>query len=380
MSKTFKVDQKSLVATLSSMQPICSKRTTLDVTESILFQVMPRELILKGTDLEISLQSSIPIESNLEDSETFLISGKRIFELTKEIEGEIEFIIAKNHLRMKATGTRGTGCVDLQLNIRQAEDFPPFPERIENLMQVDSSFLLNLISKVSFVIPSNHSNNALNGVLFECNDKAITLVATDGHSLAEATSSKYTLAEEKKWLLPKRAILELKKILESGETENLFVGTCSSQLVFSGAHFNFFSKLIADPFPQYKPVLDREGFLPATVAKEALIKTLKRSNCLLTGQFLSTNFTFKQGALDVSLHNKEVGKLKESIQLDIFDGESIESRFYSPYLLNGLQAFSEDAISFYIKNKTKPIIFETKEDDINLTYLVMPVSATSNDV
>jgi DNA polymerase-3 subunit beta len=374
MNKTFRVDQKSLVATLSSMQPICSKRTTLDITESILFQVMPRELILKGTDLEIALQSSIPIESNLEEAETFLISGKRIFEITKEIEGEIEFIITKNHLRMKAVG------VDLQLNIRPSEDFPPFPERIENLMQVDSSFLLNLISKVSFVIPSNHSNNALNGVLFECNNKSIMLVATDGHSLAEATSHKYTLAEEKKWLLPKRAILELKKILEGGDSENLFVGTCSGQLVFSGAHFNFFTKLIADPFPQYKPVLNREGFLPATVAKGALVKTLKRSNCLLAGQFLSTNFTFKQGALDISLHNKEVGKLKESIQLAAFDGESIESRFYSPYLLNGLQVFSEDAVSFYIKNKTKPIIFETKEDDINLTYLVMPISATSNDI
>lgn len=374
MSKTFKVDQKSLVATLSSMQPICSKRTTLDVTESILFQVMPRELILKGTDLEISLQSSMPIESSLEESETFLISGKRIFELTKEIDGEIEFVIAKNHLRMKAAG------VDLQLNIRQPEDFPPFPERIENLMQVDSSFLLNLISKVSFVIPSNHSNSALNGVLFECDDKAMTLVATDGHSLAEVTSEKYTLAEAKKWLLPKRAVLELKKILEGGEAENLFVGTCSSQLVFSGAHFNFFTKLIVDPFPQYKPVLDKEGFMPATVAKGALVKTLKRSNCLLAGQFLSTNFTFKQGELDVSLHNKEVGKLKESIQLDSFKGEDVESRFYSPYLLNGLQAFSEDAINFYIKNKTKPIIFETKEEDINLTYLVMPVSATSSDV
>jgi len=374
MKQTFRVDQKSLVSMLSSMQPICSKKTTLDVTESILFQVMPRELILKATDLEISLQSSVPIESTLEDSTTFLISGKRVFELVKEIEGEIEFILAESHLRLKARG------VDLQLNIRSAEDFPPFPERIENLMQIDSEFLLKLIGKVSFVIPSNHSNNALNGVLFECNDKAMKLVATDGHCLAEITTEKYTLPEGKKWLLPKRAVLELKKILEGGDTENLFLGICSSQLVFSGAHFNFFTKLIVDPFPQYKPVMEREGFFPATVAKGAFVKTLKRSNCLLAGQFLSTSFTFNNGSLDISLHNKEVGKLKESIQLGIFDGEKIESRFYSPYLLSGLQAFSEDSVQFFIKNKTKPIIFESKQDDHNMIYLVMPVSATSSDV
>lgn len=374
MNKSFKVDQKALIETLSSMQPICSKKTTLDVTESIFFQVMPRELILKGTDLEISLQSSMPIESNLDDTTTFLISGKRIFELVKEIEGEIEFIIADTFLRLKAKD------VDLQLNIRSADDFPPFPERIENLMKIESPFLLKLISKVIFVIPSNHSNNALNGVFIECNENGMTLVATDGHSLAEVSTQKQTLSEAKKWLLPKRAVLELKKILESYESENLFIGTCSSQLVFSGAHFNFFSKLIVDPFPQYKPVLDKEGFIPATVDKESFSRTLKRSNCLLAGQFLSTNFTFKQGSLDVSLHNKEVGKLKESIQIDQFSGEEIESKFYSPYLLNGLQAFPEDNVKFHIKNKTKPIIFETSEEDCQLTYIVMPVSATSTDV
>lgn len=371
MKKIFTVDQKSLLGMLSSMQPICSKRTTLDVTESILFQVMPRELILKSTDLEISLQSSVPIESNLEDSETFLISGKRIFELIKEIEGEIEFVIADNHLKLKATG------VDLQLNIRSTEDFPPFPERIENLMEMDSSFLLKLIGKVSFVIPNNHSNNALNGVFFECNENALTLVATDGHSLAEVKTAKYQLPESKKWLLPKRAVLELKKILEGSDSKKVFVGTCSSQLVFSGTHFNFFTKLIVDPFPQYKPVLEKEGFFPATVAKGALVKTLKRSNCLLAGQFLSTNFTFKPGRIDISLQNKEVGKLKESVHLEKFDGETIESRFYSPYLLTGLQAFGEDEISFFVKNKAKPIIFESKQEDHHLTYLVMPVSSTS---
>jgi len=371
--RIFKVDQKSLINILSSMQPICNKKTTLQVTESIFFHIMPRELILKATDLEISLQSSVPIESNLEDAVTFLISGKRIFELVKEIDGELEFIVTESFLRLKAGG------VDLQLNIRPAEDFPPFPERIENLMQIDSVFLLNLIGKVSFVIPNNHSNNALNGVLFTCNDKEMTFVATDGHSLAEVVTDKYKLAEEKKWLLPKRAVLELKKILEGNEAENLFLGTCSNQLVFSGGRFNFFTKLIVDPFPQYKSVLDRKGFFPATVEKGAFVKTLKRSNCLLAGKFLSTSFTFKPEKLSISLHNKEVGKLNESISLENFDGEEVESKFYSPYLLSGLQAFSEENVKFYIKNKTKPIIFESRQEECSVTYLVMPVSSANDE-
>jgi DNA polymerase III subunit beta len=367
MSETFKIEQKALLSMLSSMQPICSKKTTLDVTESILFQITPRELTLKATDLEISLQSSAAIESSLTDPVSFLITGKRIFELVKELDGDISCTIKNNQLRLQSGG------VDLELNIREAQDFPPFPERIENLMNMETLFLQKLLNKVSFVIPSNNANSALNGMLFECDDKGLTMVATDGHCLARAQSANYSLAESKKWLLPKRAVLELKKILDTSDSEQIFVGECGSQLVFSGTHFNFFTKLIVDQFPQYQPVLDKEGFMPAVVARGAFVKTLKRAGCLLAGQFVSTNFVFKPDTVDISLHNKEVGKLDESIKLADYKGENVESKFYSPYLLNVMQVLGEENVKFMIKNPAKPIIFESGDEDHSLTLLVMPV-------
>ncbi|MFH0898637.1 MAG: hypothetical protein V1855_03595, partial [bacterium] len=127
MEGKFVISQKDLLSLLSSMQPICNKRTTLDVTESIMFDVAPRELTLKATDLEISLQSNVAIESDIEQNVRFLISGKRIFEIVKEMDGDIEFKIRDNQMHLKGEG------VNLALNIRNSEDFPPFPEKIENL-------------------------------------------------------------------------------------------------------------------------------------------------------------------------------------------------------------------------------------------------------
>ncbi|MFH1644092.1 MAG: DNA polymerase III subunit beta [bacterium] len=370
MKGKFSVEQKDLLSMLSSMQPICSKRTTLDVTETIFFQVAPKELTLKGTDLEISLQSTLAIESDLLENISFLISGKRIFELIKEIDGTIEFIVKDNQLNLKAEN------VDLSLNIKNSQDFPPFPERIENLMEIDASFLLSLLNKVAFLIPQNNSNAALNGMLLEFKDGFMSFVATDGHCLAKVQTKKYSLPEDKKWLLPKRAVLEIKKLLEESEDENVFLGTCGNQLVFSGSNFNFFTKLISDPFPQYDPVMEKEGFIPAKLSRESFVRTLKRTSCLLAGQFVSTNFKFKQGIVDVSLHNKEVGKIDESLPLKDFKGEDVKSRFYSPYILNGLQIFPDENVQFFIKNDSKPIIFEANSDNYHLTFLVMPVSAT----
>ena len=201
MENSFVVDQKALISILSFMQPICTKRTTLDATNAILFHVGHKELTLKSTDLEISLQASCEIkDSSLVDPQIFLVSGRRIFELTKELDGKITFTLTENQIHFQSGKS-----VNLALNLKNPEDFPPFPERIENLMHIDATFMTEILGKVSFLIPQSNSNPALNGLLLEICNKELKMTTTDGHCLAQICSGKYKLDEEKKWLVPKRA-------------------------------------------------------------------------------------------------------------------------------------------------------------------------------
>ena len=372
MDNKFIVEQKPFISLLAAIQPICTKRTTLDATTYIMFAIGHKELVLKSTDLEISLQSSYILKNSTIDQPcSFLVSGRRIFDLVKELEGDIEFIFDNNQLTLQS------GSINLALNIKDSQEFPPFPERIENLMQLNSSFLLEMLDKVAFLIPQNNANQALNGLYLEISETEFKMTTTDGHCLAQVSTSKYTLPEPKKWLLPRRAIFEVKKILESAPDGTIFLGTCGNQLVFSGESFNFFTKLLADPFPQYTPILNKEGFQGAVVDRHQLIKTLRRSSCLLSGQFIATNFGFESEKLHVSMQNKEVGKLQEDLPLREFSGAKLDVRFYAPYLLSGLQAFGDDHVKFFLKNSSRPIIFETQTEQSHLTYLVMPVSPTS---
>lgn len=373
MAEKFVVEQKSLLSMLSSTQPICSKRTTIETTSSILCSVNSKELILKSTDLEISLQSSCELkESSLTDTLSFLVNGKRIFDLVRELDGSISFTLSKNQLLLHA------GSVQLALNIKDAQDFPPFPERIENLMQLESSFLFMLLDKVSFLIPQSNANPALNGLYLELNKDSLTMTTTDGHCLAQVQTNRYHLEEPRNWLLPRRAILELKKVLEDFKEQHVFLGTCGNQLVFSGETFNFFTKLLAPAFPEYKAILAKEGFIPATIDRASLVKTLRRSACLLSGQFIATSFGFKPEMLDVTLNNKEVGKMEERLSLKAFSGDELNVKFYAPYLLSGLNVFPEENLTFYLSTSSKPIIFETgHEGSYSLTYLVMPVSTAA---
>ncbi len=371
MKNKFIVDQKPFLSLLSAMQPICTKRTTLDATASILFQVGHKELVLKSTDLEISLQASHRLEqSHIENPFSFLVSGKRIFELVKELDGEIEFNLVDNQLKLKAGSAR------LALNIREAQDFPPFPERIENLMQFDKMFLLEMINKVAFLIPQNNATQALNALFLEISQQELKMTTTDGHCLAQVRSEKYHLEEQRSWLLPRRAIFELKKIIEGYQETQIFLGTCGNQLVFSGESFNFFTKILADQFPQYATILDKNGFVPARIDRSHFVKTLKRSCCLLSGQFIATTFGFSSEKMHVSMQNKEVGTLQEDVPLNEFVGDRLDVRFYAPYLLSGVQSFNQESIQFFLKNSSRPIIFESEDTHYKMTYLVMPVAPT----
>jgi len=64
MKNRFVVKQKPLLSILSSMQPICTKRTTLEATATILFQIGHKELILKSTDFwgEFSLVGPVRVK------------------------------------------------------------------------------------------------------------------------------------------------------------------------------------------------------------------------------------------------------------------------------------------------------------------------------
>ncbi len=376
MYSTFIVEQKQLFSILSSMQPICTKRTTMDSTASILFHVGFKELVLKSTDLEVSLQSNCSLVKNTGTHEfDFLVSGKRIFDLVKELEGDITCTMSSTQLHLSAND------VQVSLNLRDAQDFPAFPERIENIMQLDASLLIEMINKVAFVIPQNHANAALNGLYWELSSTALTMTATDGHCLAQVMSPICTHDEPRRWLLPRRAIFELKKIIESlNGTSTLFLGLCNNQLVFSGESFNFFTKLLNDSFPQYASILNKDGFVPARLDRTRFLKTLRRSTCFLSGNLVqATSFHFGDQKLNVTMDNKEIGRLDESISLDAYAGNPLTVYFYAPYLLNGVPVLGGDSVNLLLKNGSSPVIFQDQNERFSLLYLVMPIVPQRNE-
>lgn len=378
MKLSFTLDQEQLESALSLLQGVCGKRTAVEATTNILLGLdgQSDELILKATDLEISLQCTLPLlESSIGEGHAvaFLVGGRRFFELIKELSGPLVLTYDGVRLTIVAQDIPGT---KIALATADASLLPALPENIENCMVLASNFVRDMLSRVCTIIPSNNANPALNGLLVEAGPQGLSFVATDGFSLVRILGTNYTVPTSTLWTMPKKAVMELRRILDVFKNDSqLFLGLCQGQLVFSGQRFNFFTRLINEPFPAYQKILNYQDFTKGQLTTSQLSPALRRSGFLLSGRFLAAKLIFSTNQLALELDNPEVGNLQETAPLaQLILEEPLVCRFFPPYLLAALQAFEVATLDFWIKSKGQPIFFEHQFEQFNMLYLVMPVA------
>jgi DNA polymerase-3 subunit beta len=386
MKLVFFLDQKSLSSVLALIQNICTKKTALESTSNVLFLVGDsQEVIIRATDLDISLQFSLPAKIYVAEAQSLLVNAKRLYDFVKDLSSLIKFSYDGTTLAINY-GEDDALDPDFSLTLltTDPETFPAFPERIENVINLDASFLQFALNKTAPLIPTANPNPAINCLLLDFDQSGLNLVATDGHSLAMVRNTNYSLSESKSWTLPRKSVFELKKVVDSflsssfskeNSGQELFFGFCKGQVVFSGPNFNFFTRLIADPFPNYKPLLDFQDFQKGQILLSALSPLLKRVGYLLSGRFIPALFSFDNNHVKVFFQNPESGSISEQISFLPLSKINLEIKFYTPYLLAVSSAFEHGDVDFFIKSSTQPIFFHQDLNGYSLTYLVMPVFA-----
>lgn len=384
MKLVFTLDQKSLALVLGLVQNICGKKTPLEATACVLFTMgETQEVIVRVTDLETSLQFILPAEIFVAEAQSVLVNARRLFDFVKDLSSTIRFSYDGTTLSINY-GSNEAWDPDFHLNLCTMDptSFPAFPDKIENVINLETAFIQSSLDKVINLIPQNNINSSINGLLLDFDTEALNLVATDGHSLILIKNPSFNLSEPRAWTLPKKAVSELKRVLDAFvdlaksttmSYEEVFLGICKGQVVFSGANFNFFTRLVAEPFPNYKAALNYESFSKGSLALSTLSPILKRVGYLLSGKFLPAEFLFKNNHLKVSFDNPDSGKFSEIMALEPKVALDCSLKFYSPYVLSCCSVFDNVVVDFYIKSKTSPIFFKQDFPSFSMVYLIMPI-------
>src|SRR5215475_14382653 len=209
------VGKNDLLKELTATQGVVERKTTIPILSNFLFEAGNDKLSITATDLDLSLRTSCPAKVKKEGSCT--VPARKLFEYVKLLsDGDISIKLMENHWVQIRSGRSNTKMVGMaRANFPAVPNFPA-----SGAIKLPAQVVRTMIAKTIFAISNEESRYTLNGALMVLKPETITMVATDGHRLAhiERGGEKFEgVSGEMKTLIPKKAMDELKSLVDSTE-------------------------------------------------------------------------------------------------------------------------------------------------------------------
>src|SRR6202048_2308690 len=250
------VSKFELLRELTATQGVVERKTTIPILSNYLFEAAGDKLSLTATDLDLSLRTSCNAKVKKEGACT--IPARKLFDYVKLLpDADITIRLLENHWVSIRCGRSNTKMVGMARS--NFPGLPVFPSA--GVIKIPAAVLRSMIAKTGFAIASEESRYTLNGALMVLKPESITMVATDGHRLAhvERTGEKFEgVSGELKTLVPKKAMDELKSLLDSTDAEAIEFAKDESTLYFRIGQRLLTSRQLTGQFPNYEAVLPKE--------------------------------------------------------------------------------------------------------------------------
>src|SRR5437763_10739090 len=224
------VSKFELLRELSATQGVVERKTTIPILSNYLFEAGGDRLSLTATDLDLSLRTSCNAKVKKERSCT--IPARKLHDYVKLLpDADITIRLLEIHWVGIRCGRSNTKMVGMARS--NFPSLPAFPTA--GMVTIPAAVLRQMIAKTTFAIANEESRYTLNGALMVLKPESITMVATDGHRLAhiERGGEKFDgISGEMKTLIPKKAMDELRSLLDSTDVEAIEFAKDESTLYF----------------------------------------------------------------------------------------------------------------------------------------------------
>ena len=256
------VSKDELVAALGVVSRAVSARTSVQILSGILLEAQGSELRLAATDMELSLRANVTAQ--IEGDGAIVLPGKTLVDIARLLPADE---VAIEHKPAESVVHVTSGSASYTLHTYNPEDFPRLPELdAVQTFSVDRESLLETISRVARAASRDESRPVLTGVLVSFTGGKLVMAATDSYRLAVKETELDGSAPELEAIVPSRALQELARIANHGETVE--VGVHENQVLFSTDGAWLTTRRIDGQFPNYRQLLpeqfEHELTLPRT--------------------------------------------------------------------------------------------------------------------
>src|SRR6478752_8419639 len=251
------VTRSELLRELTATQGVVERKTTIPILSNFLFEAAGDRLSITATDLDLSLRTSCSAKVKKEGACT--IPARKLHDYVKLLpDADITIKLLDNHWVSIRCGRSNTKMVGMARS--NFPSLPVFPTA--GVVKIPAQVLRGMIARTSFAIANEESRYTLNGALMVLKPESITMVATDGHRLAhcERAGEKFEgISGELKTLIPKKAMDELRSLLDSTDAETIEFAKDESTLFFRIGSRLMTSRQLTGQFPNFEAVLPKDN-------------------------------------------------------------------------------------------------------------------------
>ena len=364
----FTTEKNEIVDALQMGASIAERRQTIPILANLRIVARDGKVEITATDLEIQIKTLTEVKKVVEEGE-ITVSARKMSELCRSLPDNeaLEFDLNNGKLTVSSKNFHA------DFATISALDFPELESKEEtNSLSISSSALQRLLNKTAFCMASQDVRYYLNGLLVEYKGGEVNAVATDGHRLALATSplDKTITIDGERQILPRKAVLELSKILRQ-ENEDIKITFGNSSLSIQDENLDFSTKLIDGKFPDYEKVLPSGEPNALEVSKESLQSALSRASVLSNEKYRGVRFALDKNTLKLTANNPEKESAEELLDVN-YNGNPMEIGFNIGYLLDVLGTIETDKVELNFYGEESSCLIREPGNQAEV-YVIMPM-------
>ncbi|KTC68765.1 DNA polymerase III, beta chain [Legionella birminghamensis] len=365
---SFNVAKSELLPRLLIVSGAVDKRQSLAILANILLRLENNQLTMIATDLEMEIASSLPCSFEAPLSE-LTVPAKKFIDIIRSFDDDVAPTISlqANTVLIKS------GRSQFKLATLPADQFPACnQEQSEYQFSISRAALIHLFQSTHFAMSQQDVRIFLNGLLFNVDKSLITSVATDGHRMAICKLECDTGISDQRFLLPKKGIQEMLRLLNSIEDEMVTVLAGKSHFRLNTSVYSFTSKLIEARYPPYAKAIPVDNDKFVLIEKEPLKRALSRIIILAHEKSRAVLMHVQPGAgLTLIANNQEQEEASEQLEAQV-DGGELKIGINASYLLDVLNIISDTHIRLSMSNTDRSILVESLSDEY-YQYIIMPM-------
>ena len=371
----FEIEKKEFLKGLNLIQSVSGRKTTLPILSHVLMEWQNDSLCLTGTDLETAIREELTAQVHQEGKAS--VSAKKLYEIVRELpEKTIRIEKRENHWVKLQCGKSVFNLAGLD-----PDEFPSLPSYSkESFTEIKRNILLEMIEKTVYAASNEESRYHLNGVFLvqkkQGEKEFLRMVATDGHRLSLIDREGPLIRGiEKGVILPKKGVLEIRKIMGDREGEERM------EIYFDPTHAFLklgkslvIIRLIDGEFPEYDQVIPKENDKKLVLGKEEVYSTLRRVSTMVSERVEGIKLAFKKEGMEISSYNQDFGDAKEEVEV-AYEGTPFEIGFNARYLLEALTVIDQEEVVMEVKDEGSPGLLRPSifNEVSNQICIIMPM-------